>query len=216
MPHLWNDQRNLLSGCTTTKSHASARWAPGPTAAPFTAATVGLSSSHSSRMNAWTPLRSTSAVVRGSKPGLPACATVDAARSMPEQNASPVEVIRNARTFASTRPLRTASVMVSRISGVSACFASGRSSVIVRTPASESTTETVIRRTSRAVGEDVHHADAGAAATDVVLQRVPVADLDLALLGVAAQLPPALGDLRDAGGADRVALGEQPAGRVDG
>ena len=97
-PHLWNDQRNLVAGPVTTKSQASARCAPGPTAAPCTAATVGLSISHSSRMNVCTPTRSASAVVRGSKPGLPACATVDAPRSMPAQNASPVARSRNART----------------------------------------------------------------------------------------------------------------------
>jgi hypothetical protein len=33
-----------------------------------------------------------------------------------------------------------------------------------------------------------------------VLEGVAVADRDLALVGVAAQLPPALDDLRDAGG----------------
>ena len=69
---------NLVPGSTSTKSHASARCAPGPTAAPFTAATVGLSSSHSSRMNVCTPARSASEVERVEKPGLPACATVDA------------------------------------------------------------------------------------------------------------------------------------------
>ena len=61
---------NRVRGCTSTKSHASARCAPGPTAAPFTAAIVGLSSSHSSRMNVCTPARSASEVVRGVKPGL--------------------------------------------------------------------------------------------------------------------------------------------------
>ena len=66
----------------------------------------------------------------------------------------------------------------------------------------------------RCVGEDVDHRDAGPAAADVVLERVAVAHLDLALAGLAPQLPPALGELRDAGRADRVALGEQPAGRV--
>ena len=38
--------------------------------------------------------------------------------------------------------------------------------------------------------------------------------LDLALVGLAAQLPDELGALREAGGAERVALGEQAAGRV--
>ena len=38
--------------------------------------------------------------------------------------------------------------------------------------------------------------------------------LDLALPGLAAQLPDQLGALRQAGGAERVALGEQAAGRV--
>ena len=92
-----------VSSCTSTKSHASARCAPGPTAAPFTAATVGLSSSQSSRMNDCTPMRSASAVLRVSKSGSAALATVDAVRSIPAQNASPVPVIRSARTFASAR-----------------------------------------------------------------------------------------------------------------
>ena len=39
--------------------------------------------------------------------------------------------------------------------------------------------------------------------------------LDLALAGLAAQLPGRLADLGDAGGADRVALGEQAAAGVD-
>ena len=111
---------------------------------PFTAATVGLSSSQSSRMKAWTPVRNASAVVRGSNPGLPACATVDAVRSMPAQNASPVAVMRNARTAGSVRPVRSVSVIVSRISGVSVCLASGRSSVIRHTPSASVSTRTVI------------------------------------------------------------------------
>ena len=62
-------------------------------------------------------------------------------------------------------------------------------------------------------GEDVHDAHARAAPADVVLEREAVADRDLPLAGVLAELPPALGDLRDAGRADRVTLREQAARR---
>ena len=50
-------------------------------------------------MNVCTPARSASEVVRGLNPGLPACETVDAERSMPAQNASPSPVMSTARTF---------------------------------------------------------------------------------------------------------------------
>ena len=89
---------NRVVAWVSTKSQARARWAPGPTAVPLTAATVGLSSSHSSRTKVCTPLRSASLVERGSKPAPPALATVEARRSMPEQNESPVPVTRSART----------------------------------------------------------------------------------------------------------------------
>ena len=39
--------------------------------------------------------------------------------------------------------------------------------------------------------------------------------VDLARVGLAAQLPGELGALGEAGGAERVALGDQAAGRVD-
>ena len=54
-------------------------------------------------MNACTPIRSASAVLRVSKSGSAALATVDAERSMPAQNASPVPVMSSARTSASAR-----------------------------------------------------------------------------------------------------------------
>src|SRR5690349_6613620 len=54
----------------------------------------------------------------------------------------------------------------------------------------------------------------GAAEADVVLQR-GLRSLDLALVGLAAQLPGQLRALREAGGAERVALGDQPARGVD-
>ena len=41
------------------------------------------------------------------------------------------------------------------------------------------------------------------------------ASVDLARVGRAAQLPGQLGALREPGRAERVALGDQPAGRVD-
>ena len=102
--------------------------------------------------------------------------------------------------------------MPSRISIVSAFFASGRSSTMRPTPSASRST-----RRSSAVMTLVRFVrmlttdDARAAAAGVVLERVAVAGLDLAVAGLAAQLPPALGDLRDAGRADRVTLGEQPA-----
>ena len=85
-------------------------------------------------MNVCTPARSASDVDRVAKPGLPACATVDAVRSMPAQNASPSPVMSTARTSGSARNVRTASMMPSRISIVSAFLASGRSSTIRPTP----------------------------------------------------------------------------------
>jgi hypothetical protein len=59
----------------------------------------------------------------------------------------------------------------------------------------------------------VERDDAGAAQPQVVLQRQARA-FHLALLGLAAQLPGQLGTLRQAGGAQRVALGQQAARRV--
>ena len=64
---------------------------------------------------------------------------------MPAQNASPVEVMRNDRTAGSARPARKASVIRSRISTVSACFASGRSRVMTHTPSLVVSTLTVTR-----------------------------------------------------------------------
>ncbi len=56
--------------------------------------------------------------------------------------------------------------------------------------------------------------DAGRAAAHR-LDQPGAGALDLALAGLAAQLPDDLGDLREAGRAERVAAGEQAAGRVD-
>src|SRR4051812_26643562 len=55
--------------------------------------------------------------------------------------------------------------------------------------------------------------DAGAAQADVVLQAEPRA-LDLARAGLTAELPDELRALREAGRAQRVPLGQQPAGGV--
>ena len=49
-----------------------------------------------------------------------------------------------------------------------------------------------------------------------MLQRVAVADVDLPFAGLAAQLPPALGELRNASRADRVTFGQKAAARVHG
>ena len=54
--------------------------------------------------------------------------------------------------------------------------------------------------------------DGGAAEADVVLQG-HLGALDLALVRLAAQLPGQLRALRQAGGAERVALGDQAAAR---
>ena len=54
----------------------------------------------------------------------------------------------------------------------------------------------------------------GAAEADVVLQR-DVDLVDLTLLGESAQLPVELRALREAGRAERVALRDQPAARID-
>ena len=76
-------------------------------------------------MNVCTPARNASEVERVEKPGFPACATVEALKSMPAQNASPLPVSRTARTSGSARNSRTASMIPSRISIVSALRASG-------------------------------------------------------------------------------------------
>ena len=55
--------------------------------------------------------------------------------------------------------------------------------------------------------------DGRAAEAEVVLQA-DLRALDLALVGLAAQLPGELGALGQAGGAERMALGDQAAGRV--
>ena len=102
-------------------------------------------------MKVCTPARNASDVEREVNPGLPACATVDAERSMPAQNASPSPVINSARTFASFRMLRMASTSASRISTVSAFFACGRLSTIRPTPSvsiSTSSSLTVMTRGS--------------------------------------------------------------------
>ena len=65
----------------------------------------------------------------------------------------------------------------------------------------------------RGSGAGVEGDDAGAAEADVVLQRDPGVG-DLARAGLAAQLPDEFGALGEAGGAERVALGEQAAGGV--
>ena len=119
-----------MASHTNTKSQARARWAPGPTATPCTAATVGLSSSHSSRIAACTPARRVWEVDRGSKPSVPALDTVESRRSMPEQKASPVAANSTHRTSSSARAERTAATRSSRIAGVRALAASGRSRVM--------------------------------------------------------------------------------------
>src|ERR1700688_224242 len=77
------------------------------------------------------------------------------------------------------------------------------------------------RRRSGAAGsdvtsEDVHDRDPRASASDVVLESEPLADRHLALTGLLAQLPPALGELGNAGGADGMTLGEKAARGVHG
>src|SRR5690606_35083333 len=71
-------------------------------------------------------------------------------------------------------------------------------------------------RLARAAGGSVaavDRDDAGTAEAEVVLQR-DLGPLDLAPVGLAAELPDQLGALGQAGGAQRVALAEQAAGRV--
>ena len=65
-----------------------------------------------------------------------------------------------------------------------------------------------------AVRRPVHRDHSRAAQSDVVLQRNPCA-LDLTLVGRPAQLRGELGALGEAGSAQRVALGDQPAGGID-
>ena len=76
----------------------------------------------------------------------------------------------------------------------------------------------VLRYCSRgeglALGALVGGDDGGAAEPDVVLQG-GVDAVDLTLVGGAAQLPGQLGALGQPGGAERMALGDQPARRVD-
>ena len=59
--------------------------------------------------------------------------------------------------------------------------------------------------------EDVDDTHARAATAHVVLEREPVAHLDLPLTGIVAELPPTLRQLRDAGRADRMTFREQTA-----
>src|SRR5262249_12844792 len=68
------------------------------------------------------------------------------------------------------------------------------------------------RRLSSSVAA-VHRHDARAAEPQVVLER-DLRALDLTLLGLATQVPHELGALREARGAERVALREQAARRV--
>ena len=63
------------------------------------------------------------------------------------------------------------------------------------------------------LGPLIHRHDAGAAEAEVVLERDAGA-FYLALVGLAAELPDELGALGEAGGAERVALGEEAAGGV--
>src|SRR3546814_14717784 len=66
---------------------------------------------------------------------------------------------------------------------------------------------------SRSVRALVHRHDAGAAETEVVLQRRARA-FDLPRTGIAAQLFDEFSALREARGAERMALRQQAAGRI--
>ena len=133
---------------------------------------------------------------------------------MPAQNASPSPVMSTARTVGSARKLadRVDDAVAhrdgERVLGFGPVEHDAADAVGVALDAQIASA--VMRRQFRLV-RMLTTDDARAAAAGVVLQRVAVARLDLALAGFAAQLPPALGDLRDAGRADRVALGEQAA-----
>src|SRR3712207_288654 len=69
-------------------------------------------------------------------------------------------------------------------------------------------------RRSAVQSRPIDRHDRGAPETDVVLKRHPGA-VDLSRAGLAAKLPRELRALGEAGGAERVALGDQPTGRVD-
>ena len=74
------------------------------------------------------------------------------------------------------------------------------------------------RRAASVGGEDVHRHGGGVLVEPAaaVLGERDAGAGDLAVAGLAAQLPRGLAHLRDAGGADRVALAQQAAARVDG
>ena len=118
---------------------------------------------------------------------------------------------RSRSPMATRQPLRTSAVAVAlpipRAPPVIAttlplserrCFAIGSSSLV--------------RRASARRLVDGDHG--GAAEADVVLER-HLGALDLPLVGLAAQLPGQFRALRQPGRAERVALGDQPAGGVD-
>ena len=140
-PTCANDQMKRVRGCTSTKSHASARCAPGPDRRAVhrrDRRLVELPELADERLHAGAQ-RLRGRARRRSR-ACPACATVDAPRSMPAQNASPSPVMSTARTCGSARNSRTASMMPSRIATVSAFFASGRSSTMRPTPSGSRST----------------------------------------------------------------------------
>ena len=146
-PHFANVHMKRVRGCTNTKSHASARCAPGPTAAPFTAAIVGLSSSQSSRIIVCTPARSASEVARR-EAGLAGLG--DGRRAEVHARAERVALAGDEHRahLGSARNSRIASMMPSRIAIVSAFFASGRSSTIRPTPSGSRSTRRCVSVTS--------------------------------------------------------------------
>src|SRR3954453_23808574 len=195
---------NLVSGDTKTKSHASARCAPGPTAAPSTHATVGLSRVQSSVMSALAPTSSWWLIERGSKSGSVTLPSDDPARSAPEQNVPPSPVMKSARTSASPRHARTTSRSALRMDGLRALRACGRLSVMTATPSATSTLSSsvpAITSSPQLTGdrsllvrrEDGDDGDAQTTAPDVVRQGVAALHVDLAVAGLAPQLPPAFG-----------------------
>src|SRR5581483_10847631 len=111
----------------TRRSHASASWTPRPTATPFTAAITGFST-RSSR-----PTRSVRRWLSKRKAAW-STGSPNRSRSAPAQNAGPLPVRTSAWTPSSRAARTSSSCSAAIIRGVSAFRASGRASVIVRTP----------------------------------------------------------------------------------
>ena len=129
-PTLTKAWLNCALSATSTRSHASARFIPAPTAAPFTAAMTGFSS-RSSGISTVVSIRCS--LLRPAS-GVGSAAASISRISPPAQNARPAPVRMTARTAASAASAGISAASSRCIGWLNAFSASGRFSVTVATP----------------------------------------------------------------------------------